>query len=220
MDESLMDNEAAMLIQSEEYTERGLGIQRGGWSFLTPPENGVASRAPFLTLPVKGWILAVAGTSLTFLAALLVVSSTRFSSSFPLAKVIQLSDGVIKSPVDTQASNATKVAPATSAVAQVRNATEGAHALPTETQVRNAKDPLRTFEGRIPGSKLKTSEEVAAARSSLACLAQRGRWVFNPQPRLLPWNVDNNSSVDSVCDSRYVESEQGVCHRHPGSFAV
>jgi len=143
-----------------------------------------------ISKPAHSWS-AVANV-LASLAFLWALSITLFTSTLPEAQSVNTTDSVHTASVTKQPSTFTELAQATLAAIQAGI-----------TGVGTCRTGI--VRGHIPGSKLKTAAEVAAGRESLACLAQRGRWVLNPQPRRLPWNY---ARLD-LCDVRYVVSGQG-----------
>lgn len=57
----------------------------------------------------------------------------------------------------------------------------------------------KQFQGKVPGSRLTTPEDVEFVRNSLHCLAHKGRWVFNPNPRPIPWHYEGLDICDKRC---------------------
>jgi len=50
--------------------------------------------------------------------------------------------------------------------------------------------------GLIPGSRLPTPEAVAGTRATLECFARNGTWVYDPTPRVLPWEPQGLAHCD------------------------
>lgn len=69
----------------------------------------------------------------------------------------------------------------------------------------------------IPGSSLRTAQQVAAFESAMSCITWRGRWRKSPEPRWIPWDLHPHHSKShpnyGTCDHIHAKERKGVYGR-------
>ncbi|CAI7844117.1 unnamed protein product [Closterium sp. NIES-53] len=69
----------------------------------------------------------------------------------------------------------------------------------------------------IPGTQIQSLQSAAQFRRWLRCVSQRGRWVYNATPRILPWEY---LGTMNLCDHRHKETTGGLVTKKADKYAV
>ena len=72
--------------------------------------------------------------------------------------------------------------------------------------------------GGIPGTRHKTAEEAEAFRAAVDCSA-RGKWVYNPTPRIIPWMRKPWNGLQ-LCDHTRFYTKVGVAGPRADAEAI
>ncbi|CAI6008773.1 unnamed protein product [Closterium sp. NIES-65] len=78
-------------------------------------------------------------------------------------------------------------------------------------QASTSKKPL------IPGTQIQSPQSAAQFRRWLRCVSQRGRWVYNATPRILPWEY---LGTMNLCDHRHRDTTGGLVTKKADKYAV
>ena len=70
----------------------------------------------------------------------------------------------------------------------------------------------------VPGTRHKTADEAEAFRAAVDC-STRGKWVYNPTPRILPWMRKPWNGLQ-VCDHTRFYTKVGVAGPRADTEAI
>eukprot|EP00271_Cylindrocystis_brebissonii_P000137 TRINITY_DN10194_c0_g12_i1.p1 TRINITY_DN10194_c0_g12~~TRINITY_DN10194_c0_g12_i1.p1 ORF type:complete len:789 (+),score=38.59 TRINITY_DN10194_c0_g12_i1:972-3338(+) len=72
------------------------------------------------------------------------------------------------------------------------------------------------FSGFIPGTKVTSLAQAKEIKALLQCHALRGKWVYNDEPRAIPWPI----APLRLCDVKYAKQGEGRLAYHDADVAA
>eukprot|EP00271_Cylindrocystis_brebissonii_P017841 TRINITY_DN4801_c2_g1_i5.p1 TRINITY_DN4801_c2_g1~~TRINITY_DN4801_c2_g1_i5.p1 ORF type:complete len:545 (-),score=61.23 TRINITY_DN4801_c2_g1_i5:710-2185(-) len=78
--------------------------------------------------------------------------------------------------------------------------------------VVKAPDKAPKIRGFIPGSTIMTSQKKIEVERRIACRTEKGKWVYNETPRILPWPKKPRRSAKPPCDYEFVQEGRGIAY--------